>query len=302
VLGADGWVLGADYSFLPPILGSLWPLAAVMAAGMVLGPYWGAAAGAAVVSGRLLGAIAPYVQQDTFDVRGLFPSDRPQLLPILSLLALYAAAGLGAGYLARLQRRAGDEIAWARARDEVARALHDGVMQTLAIIQRRAEDPTLVRLAQDTDQDLRNFLAAGNAHGPVGPAGNGHIPALGEGLRGVCDDFARRYGLHPQLLVDDLPKLRPEVVPALVGAAGEALANVGKHARASRVVVYAGPNETAGGVMVTVYDDGCGFDLQAIPTDRGLVQSIRYRIEEVGGRVGVRTAPGQGTEVQLWAQ
>jgi len=292
LLVGDGWVLGWEHTFDPPALGALWSLAAVMTAGMLLGPRWGAAAGGLVVASRLAGVFAPEVEHGPPSIDDILIVDRPRLIPILSLLALYVVGGLGAGYLAGLQRRAEDEIASVRAKDEVARTLHDGVLQTLAIFQRQVADPVLARLARDTDRDLRSFLA-----------GTGDRPQsdLGDALRNCCDNFAHRFDLTPQLLLDDVPsRLSQASVQALTGAATEALANVGKHAAAHRVVVYAGPHEP-GGVIVTVNDDGRGFDLAQIPADRGMVRSIRERIEQAGGRVEVRSTLGQGTEVRLWA-
>lgn len=207
------------------------------------------------------------------------------------LLALYAIAGLGTGYLARLQSHAEDEVASVHARDEVARTLHDGELQTLAIFQRRLEDPDLARLARDTDRDLRSFLAGANAHGHS---------RLGDALRATANDFAHRFDLTPQLLLDDgLERIDPASVQALAGCVAEALANVGKHASADAVFVYAGPHEPTG-VIVTVKDDGCGFDVAQIPDDRGLTRSVRHRVEEIGGRVEVRSWQGQGTEVRPW--
>lgn len=292
LLAGDGWVLGWEHTFDPPALGALWPLAAVMTAGFVLGPRWGGVAGVAVVLSRLAGMAAPEVDHGPPSIRDILVVDGPRLIPIASLAALYVVAGVGAGYLTRLQRRAEDEIASARARNEVARTLHDGVLQTLAIFQRRSDDPTLARLARDTDRDLRSFLAGTGDESPT---------QLSEALRATCDRFAHRFDLTPQLLLDELPdQMDPASAQALANAVAEALANIGKHAAAHRVVVYAGPQEPDGGILVTVNDDGGGFDVTRIPDDRGLARSIRQRVEEIGGRVTVRSEPGQGTEVQLW--
>lgn len=292
LLAADGWVLGWEHTFDPPALGALWPLAAVLTAGLVLGPRRGALAGGVVALSRVAGMVAPEVRHGPPSLSEILIVDRPRLIPILSLLALYAVAGLGSGYLAALQRKAEDEIASARARDEVARTLHDGVLQALAIFQRRATDPVLSRLARDTDRDLRRFLDGATGR---------RRTQLSDALRDTCDRFAHRFDLTPQLLVDDVPShMDPAVVEVLAGAVAEALANVGKHAGANRVVVYAGSSERDRGVLVTVNDDGCGFDAKKISQGRGFAQSIQARVEEIDGRVDLLSTPGQGTEVRLW--
>ena len=85
---------------------------------------------------------------------------------------------------------------------------------------------------------------------------------------------------------------------ALVAAAREAMVNAAKHAGVAEISVYA---EIEGGTAsVFVRDRGAGFDPAAVGADRrGLAESIRGRMDRHGGTATVRSAPGEGTEVEL---
>jgi signal transduction histidine kinase len=85
---------------------------------------------------------------------------------------------------------------------------------------------------------------------------------------------------------------------ALVQAAREAMVNAAKHAGIAEVSLYV--EVEADEVHVFVRDRGAGFDPDAVSPDRhGLADSIHGRMERNGGSVRLRTAPGEGTEVQL---
>jgi signal transduction histidine kinase len=91
---------------------------------------------------------------------------------------------------------------------------------------------------------------------------------------------------------------------------GEALTNSGKHANATKVTIYAEPADEAlpaavsstitPRVFVSVKDDGTGFDTANTTESIGISSSIRGRLEDSGGAAHIDSAPGRGTEVQLW--
>src|SRR4029077_8772912 len=91
--------------------------------------------------------------------------DSGQILSLFNTALLYIVAGAVAGYVMMLLKRAEREISAVRAREELERNLHDGVLQTLAIVPRRSTDADLVRLAREQDRDLRNFLFGGGRLG-----------------------------------------------------------------------------------------------------------------------------------------
>jgi signal transduction histidine kinase len=265
----------------PQRLSSAWPLAAVLTAGIAFRAGGGVVAGAAIGIGRALGvALGPggWTDRDTVST--------------VSTVVLYALAGLVAGFVTTRLREAERRISLAQAREEVARTLHDGVLQTLAVVQRRAQDPDVVRLAHEQERDLRDFLFG--VPGSVGGGGD-----LGARLRAAAARFEDRYGGTARVvLAPDTPPLPPRTVEALAGAVGEALANAGKHGGATTVTVFAEP--LGGELFCSVKDDGSGFDAAATPEGAGLRRSVRGRIAEVGGRVEVDGNPGRGAEVRCW--
>jgi signal transduction histidine kinase len=210
----------------------------------------------------------------------------------VSTLVLYALAGGVAGFVTVRLREAERRISLAQAREEIARTLHDGVLQTLAIVQRRAGDADIVRLAHDQERELREYLFGT----PRAVGGGGD---LGSRLRAAAARFEDRYaGTARVIVADDVPALPPAAVEAVAGAVGEALANAGKHGAAGTVTVFAEPSD--GTVFCSVKDDGRGFDPATTSEGEGLRRSVRARIAEVGGRVEIDGRPGRGTEVRCW--
>ena len=285
----DGWVYESGHAFsTSESLGSVWPLVAVLSAGVAGGRRVGLAAG------LFLGACrfgATLLNEATFDEAG-------HVLSLVNTTVLYGVAGYLAGYLYRLLAEAERQVSAARAREELARTLHDGVLQTLALVERRAGDPALARLAREQERELREFLFGAPA-GSVSTDQPGAVD-LGSALRAAAARFENRYGGRVQVLVaDDLPPLSPSQVEAIAGAVGEALANAGKHGEANSVTVYAEPADDES-VFCSVKDDGRGFDAATTADGVGISQSIRARMSELGGRVEIVSAPGFGTEVRLW--
>jgi signal transduction histidine kinase len=262
-------------------LSSAWPLAGVMTAGIALRWRGGVAAGAVIGLGTAVGELlgpGRWTDADTVSA--------------VSSIVLYALAGLVAGFVTTRLREAERRISLAQAREEVARTLHDGVLQTLAVVQRRTEDPDIVRLAHEQERELREFLYG--TRGAVGGGGD-----LGTRLRAAAARYEDRYGGTARVvLAPDTPALPARSVEALAGAVGEALANAGKHGAATTVTVFAEPAD--GELFCSVKDDGAGFDPAATPEGTGLRRSVRGRIAEIGGRVEVDGRPGRGTEVRCW--
>ena len=266
----------------PQMLGSIWPLAGIITAGIAYAGRGGLLAGVTVGVGHLIG--------DT--TSDSFTWDRAQVISPLSTLVLFTLAGGIAGLVTVKLREAERRISRAQAREEIARTLHDGVLQTLAVVRRRATDPDVVRLATEQERELREYLFGS----PSTVSGGGEV---GTRLRAAAARFEDHYGARARVvLAPDVPALPPAIADALVGAVNEALTNAGKHGGARTVTVFAEPVD--GAVFCSIKDDGSGFDPAEVGEGVGLSRSIRGRIVEVGGRVEIDGRPGRGAEVRCW--
>jgi len=212
-------------------------------------------------------------------------------------LVLLTVVGLGLALVVgpllwRLLRQLDDERRerlLTQQRADVAAHLHDSVLQTLALIQRKAHDPrAVVALARAQERDLRTWLFEPEA-------------ARRSTLRAELEDTAAQveqsHGVPVEVVVvGDCPL--DGRLPALVRAAREAMVNAARHSEAPVVDVFA--ECTGDAVEVFVRDRGKGFDPETVPADRmGLAGSVVGRMERHGGSARVRSAPGEGTEVSL---
>jgi phage shock protein PspC (stress-responsive transcriptional regulator) len=212
-----------------------------------------------------------------------------------SLGAVLAAAGVAFMLGPTLSRLAGELGAERQARlrseerAEIAAHLHDGVLQTLALIQRRADDPrAVVALARHQERELRQWLQGGLGHDDATLAG---------ALRRELAEVEEAHGVIVELVcVGD--READDRTRAVVAAAREAVTNAARHASVERIDVYA---EVEGdSVQVFVRDRGVGFDPASVGADRrGLAESVVGRMQRAGGWARIRSAPDEGTEVRL---
>ena len=186
-------------------------------------------------------------------------------------------------------------------REDIAAHLHDSVLQTLALIQKQADTPREVRrLARRQERELRTWLYDEKGYGRTSAeaSGTGEAPAtLAEALAAAAAEVEDTYAVSVQsVVVGDCPL--DGQLAAVAQAAREAMVNAAKHAGVGEVSLYVEVEPDV--VHVYVRDRGSGFDPDAVSTDRhGLANSIHGRMERNGGKVRLRTAPGDGTEVQL---
>jgi signal transduction histidine kinase len=214
---------------------------------------------------------------------------------VLATVVVVVALGL---ILAPVWWRLGRNLAAERAerirsqeRAELGAHLHDSVLQTLALMQRRADDPREVAaLARRQERELRAWLLD-------------RPPArAGESLAGALEAAAAKVeeshggGIEVVTVGDCALDDRAE---AVLAAAREAILNAAKFAGdAGPIDVFA--EVTPRRIEVFVRDRGPGFDPGSLPDDRhGVRESIVGRMERHGGRTEIRTGADGGTEVEL---
>ena len=253
-----------------PTLPVSWAAAPVLAWAVAGGWPWGLAAGAAVAGGA-------------FVERGGGSQATVNSCVLLLL------AGLVVGVVVRLGRRAEAsyaEVVRLQERERLSREVHDGVLQTLALVARRSDDPELVGLATGQEQALRRLVSA-PADLPVG-----------------IDDLVALLPVRPGVHVASpagAVLLQAGVARPLAAAVAAAVDNALQHGGRNAWVLV---EDEPGAVTVSVRDDGPG-----IPTGRleqagaqgrlGVARSIRGRVAELGGTVELVSTPGQGTEVEI---
>ena len=192
-------------------------------------------------------------------------------------------------------------------RERLARELHDTIAQGFASVVTQLESAE--QALDERPGDAREHLAkatriARESLGEVRHSVRALRPdllqetSLGSALDRTVRQWAADSGVPARLLTTGEPvALRPETELALLRTAQEALANVARHAAATRVVVslsYLGDM-----VTLDVDDDGAGFDGRERPgPDGGFgLVGMRERVEAAGGGLTVESTPGEGTTI-----
>jgi signal transduction histidine kinase len=193
-------------------------------------------------------------------------------------------------------------------RIHLSRELHDessqalaGLMVHLGLLDRDAESPELVRshaaeLKRITTEVLANLHAQAVK---LRPASLDHL-GLVTALQQYILEFNRQHHLDVQFETVglDASRLPSDLEIALFRIVQESLSNVVLHARASRVDVLL--NRRTGFLVLTVEDDGVGFDPnQPVRPNRLGLFGMRERVEMLGGKLMVESAPGKGTMISV---
>jgi signal transduction histidine kinase len=185
-------------------------------------------------------------------------------------------------------------------RQRMAREIHDTLAQGFTAIitqlqaaeqsgEWRAHVGTAARLARENLSEARRSVHA------LRPAQLENA-ALPDALAEIADGWTAAEGVQVELTTTgDVRSMHPEVEVALLRTAQEALANVAKHARASRVGLTLSYMEDL--VTLDVRDDGVGFDPGVVKSDGYGLMTMRQRVSRLAGALAVESEPGGGTAV-----
>jgi signal transduction histidine kinase len=243
-----------------------------------------------VYRGRSLGVVCAF---DRLAGEGRFGADDEQLLWAFAASAATAVAtakSVEAGRLRAALESAEEE------RRRWARELHDETLQALGGLKillagaARSDDPERLRSAASlavvhVSQEIDNLRAI------IAELRPASLDTLG--LQPALETLAQRLGgaegleVEADVAVDGEGRLSAELETAIYRVAQEALTNVAKHAGAHRVQVTA--RREQGAVLLTITDDGGGFDAATPSTGFGLV-GMRERVALVGGELELETS------------
>nr|WP_304437774.1 DUF5931 domain-containing protein [Nocardiopsis sp. NRRL B-16309] len=218
-------------------------------------------------------------------------------------VVLLLLTGLAVGYMARVAERAEERFTQAVAlearlfeREQLAREIHDSVLQVLALVRRRGaeaggEAAELGRMAGEQEVRLRSLITDGLPEPKGGPVD------LRELLR-------RQESVTVSVATPATPVLLPARSAAELSAAVQAaLDNVARHCPAgTRAWVLVEEEDDT--VTVSVRDDGPGIPPDRLDAARregrlGVAQSIQGRLRDLGGTAEYVSQPGEGAEVEL---
>jgi len=225
-----------------------------------------------------------------------------------SLVRFAAAAALAIdnAHLNRGQRL----VAVAEERLRIAREMHDGLAQVLAYVNTKAQAVSEFLALGEVEEARGQLDQLAAAAREVATDARDGILSLrtagetGQKLATVLADYVTRWsamsGVPAHLESDDSIRLEPDQQLQLVRVVQEALANVRKHASASKATVRVA--RQGSGICVEIADDGVGFD-PARPRigeqPRFGLATMRERAAEVGGTLEVLAVPGSGTTVRI---
>lgn len=269
-----------------PVVTTLWSVNAVISVAILAGPVTGVIA-------------ALVIRLTVFLAKGEWEQNLGKDASVVVLVAVGLGVGLAASASTRTSERlraAARSAAAAEERAALARQVHDGALQTLALISRRGRElggPSveLAELAATGESALRDWIAR---DGRPAFDGTGQVD-LCAAVRAVSKDAT--VSAPP----DPVPVPAP-FAAELVGAVANAVENSRRHAVGAAIFVLV--ENLGDSVVLTVRDDGPGIPAGRLDRARrdgrlGVAESISGRVESLGGTAVLSTGPGEGTTWEL---
>jgi signal transduction histidine kinase len=225
-------------------------------------------------------------------------------LALVETFALHAGIAMDNARLHETLQR----LAVVDERERISGDLHDGIIQNMYAVglaledvpELMADDPVeaAARVERAIDsihlaiQDIRNFifgLRPGLLEGAT----------LVEGLAAIADEYRHNTIIDLELhLSEAIVEPSPDVTSHLLAIVGEALSNVVRHSRASRVEVGLAASPGGSSWDVTVEDNGVGFDVaNAAKIGHQGLSNLHERVARIGGRLTIDSQPGGGTRI-----
>lgn len=302
----EGSVVGGG----PPFFATAYPVSSAMT--------FGAAGG--LRAGLLAGTVLSICLVLSRPINGVPFSEltRDDVVDTSNGVAYYLVASGTVGVISRVLTRSAAELRAANEetvrqrervvrlaeRESLGRKIHDSVLQALGLVNKRGKQLAansfvpgddvrmLAEIAGEQERALRALIGAEPAEPPAGKVS----------LRTVLEASAFGVsGLPVTIACVGTIWLAAGQVDELSAAVRQALDNAARHSGGTKVTVFADTDN--GDTLVSVTDDGTGFDLDEdrLRTEGklGVLKSMKGRVEELGGTMQIHTAPGKGTEVEF---
>jgi signal transduction histidine kinase/ABC-type uncharacterized transport system substrate-binding protein len=194
-----------------------------------------------------------------------------------------------------------------RERSRLASEIHDDFSQRLALIALDLEnvEEAIGTSPDEAVQQVHNIL---NSASEIGAdlhtlshrLHSSTLERLGlvPGVTALCREFATQHDIEIDFSTEGVPRsVHPDVALCLFRIIQEALRNLKKHSGAAKAQVRL--RKAGDRLLVSVYDEGVGFDVRDLGTKDGLgIRSMEERASLLGGRVVIHSKPGEGTRIE----
>jgi signal transduction histidine kinase len=192
-------------------------------------------------------------------------------------------------------------------RSRLAAEIHDDFSQRLALLALGLEDAE-EKIGTSPGKAVQQIHGLLNSASEIGAdlhtlshrLHSSTLEALGlvPGISALCKEFASQQGIEIDFFPDSVPRtLHPDIALCVFRIVQEGLRNLKKHSGAAKAKVRL--RGTRDKLLVSVSDEGAGFDLRQLGTKEGLgIRSMKERAYVLGGRFEIHSEPGKGTRIE----